>query len=196
MVAFLGVGVYFIGFRSFRHSVGLLLRCLWSVVVSRVRFGSPGAASVVPGFIRGPLAPSGSRSAFRSDALRGSCVDPLPLPGLPAVAALPGVVYGPLLAFILFRGFFFACGGFRRSVGFLRLRHLAAVPLLGLVSLYEFGRPLGVVCPSFFRLPFGILCGFFSCHGSKIPGAGRRSRLPFSASGVVLICLYNLPAFV
>lgn len=55
-------------------------------------------------------------------------------------------------------------------------------------------RLLGMVCPLFFRLPFGILCGFFCFHGSIIPGAGRRSRLPFSASG--LICLYNLPAFV
>ncbi len=36
-------------------------------------------------------------------------------------AALPGVVYGPLLAFILFCGFFFACGGFCRSVAVLNV---------------------------------------------------------------------------
>lgn len=150
MVAFFGACVYFIGFRSFRCPVGLLLRCLWPVVVSCVRFGSPGAASVVPGFIRGPLAPSGSRSAFRSDALRGSCVDPLPLPWLPAAVALPGFVYGPLLAFILFRVFFFACGAFVVLWAFGCFAAAprvvpGCVPLLGLVSLYEFGRLLGVV---------------------------------------------------
>lgn len=34
VVAFLVVGVYFFGLRSFRGSVGLVLRCLWSVVGS------------------------------------------------------------------------------------------------------------------------------------------------------------------
>ena len=117
VVSFFGVGVYFIGFRSFRRSVGLVLRRLRPVAVSCARSGSPGAASVVLGFICGPLAPSGSRSAFRSDALRVSCADPSPLPGLPAVAAFPGVVYGPLLAFSLFRGFLLRLRRFRRSVG-------------------------------------------------------------------------------
>lgn len=204
VVAFFVAGVYFIGFRSFRRSVGLLLRCLWPVVVSRVRFGSPGAVSVVPGFICGPLAPSGSRSAFRSDALRGSCVDPLRLPCLASYMARYWLLFcfacssspvalssfcGPLDALRRFRFCFPVVGS-------------DALPLLGLVSLYEFGRVLGVVivstfarlpflvlgiiCLSFFRVPFGILCGFFSCHGSIIPGAGRRSRFPFSASGGLL----------
>ena len=33
-------------------------------------------------------------------------------------------------------------------------------------------RFLGMVCPSFFRFPFGILCGFFCFHGSIFPAAG------------------------
>lgn len=101
---------------------------------------------------------------------------------LGSVSALPGFIYGPLWAFILLCGFFFACGGFRSFWG------LWCFAAFGLVSLYAVGLLLGIICPSFFRVPFGILCGFFSCHGSIIPGAGRRSRLPFSATGVCCFC--------
>lgn len=47
-------------------------------------------------------------------------------------------------------------------------------------SLAGFGYNLPVV----FWFPFGTVCGFFCFQGSKIPGAGRRSRFPFSASGL------------
>ena len=114
-MAFYAVSVYLFGFVSFRASVGLVVRRLWSVVVSCVRSGSPGAVSVL-------------------DVLRGSCVD-------------------------LWQRFRLAWRRISSAMGFyfvswvlLHLRRLSsfcgpldALPLLGLVSLYEFGLLLGLV---------------------------------------------------
>ena len=114
------------------------------------------------GFICGPLAAFGSRPAFLApfgcfarflcpfSGFTRSAVRRDPFGPLPAVVALPGAVCGPLWVFILFRGFFFTCGGFRRFVAVL-----AAVPPLGVVSLSEFGRLLGVVVVWYLqRLPW------------------------------------------
>lgn len=125
---------------------------------------------------------------FRSPSIAGS------FSGLPALvgcfAALPGAAFRPLWAFILPCGFFFACGPFFVLWAFYGFGLLAAVPLLGVVVVSAFGYGLPVVFSASFWDPVRLL--LFSWF--YIPGAGRRSRLPFSASG--LICLYNLPAFV
>lgn len=82
---------------------------------------------------------------------------------------LPAVDPWPVLAASVARCVLLVlCAGFPSSVApfvvlwaFLALcRMLAAVQLLG------------VVCPLFFRVPFGILCGFFCCHCPVLPAAG------------------------
>ena len=167
-MAFFVVSGYLCGFSSFRRSVGLLVRCFVLFLVTLAPF-----PAVVPDLLPG------------SDAL----------PVLASYIARCG------------RLLWFGC----RSSSVTASGVLCGFPCvaldagsgsaLGVVSLYEFGRVLGVVvvlvcsacpgavlgiiCPLFFRVPFRILCGFFCCHCPIIPGAGRRSRLPFSASGVV-----------
>ena len=108
-------------------------------------------------------------------------------------AALPGVVFRPLWAFILFCGFFFVCGPFFVLWAF---GCFAAFGPGGSVLFWAwlwcmfsavFARwRLGIICPSFFRVPFGILCGFFCCHCPVLPAAVV-VRLSFSAWACILL---------
>ena len=110
-----------------------------------------------------------------SDALRVSCGPSIggSFSGLPALvgcfAALPGFVFRPPWAFILLCGFFFAC------CRFFVLWAFGCFAAFGSGSAFGRGGSvlfLGMVCPSFFRVPFGILCGFFCCHCPVLPAAG------------------------
>lgn len=121
------------------------------------------------------------------------------------VVSRPGFIYCPLWAFYFVSWVLLHLWRLSLLCGALdalqRFRVLClAVCCCGVVSLSEFGRVLGIICPLFFgssgglwawfpRRFFGFLCGFFSCHGSIIPGGGRRARWPFSASGS---CCYNM----
>ena len=172
--------MYFFGLLSFRASVGLLLRCLWSVSVS---------ASAVPRMLC--AFPGGLCFGCFAVSIVGS------FSGLPALvgcfAALPGVVFRPLWAFILFCGFFFVCGPFFVLWAF---GCFAAFGPGGSVLFWAwlwcmfsavFARwRLGIICPSFFRVPFGILCGFFCCHCPVLPAAVV-VRLSFSAWACILL---------
>lgn len=74
---------------------------------------------------------------------------------LGSVSALPGFIYGPLWAFILLCGFFFACGGFRPFWGLWRFAAFGpGFPVCGRAS---FGYNLPVVFSGSFWDPLRLL---------------------------------------
>ena len=165
-IAFYIVSGYLCGFRSFRRSVGLLVRCLrwWLLPWFRSAVLAPFPAVVpdpLPGSDALPVLASyiarcGRLLWFgcRSSSVTASGV----LCGFPCVVLDAGGVWA-----------WFPCmssGGFW---AWLWCGVCSACP----------GAVLGIICPSFFRVPFRILCGFFCFHCSIYPApavaAGGRS---------------------